>query len=426
MTSPQQPAERPNGSLVKHTRTGYAGRPVVSILVREDDPRNPDELARWRPVEGNSRWLTWREALATGTVEPLFTAADVAAAAAARQHHREATAQSAGAQLSPDHYYWVQTPTAGRPRRGDLRLLAAVRDGVVQLYGTHQPAVVEAATMRLRRDSLRVTRTVGAGRRVLGLRRVHRRVGRLVEAGLLAQPVHHRGPGTPADGIGDPYLPTRAGLEALQRHRPGSRSPDSPAQPRVESLQPPRSHTGPGTPPPAAPATEGSAAAGGTRLAGPGVHTEIIDVDGRGPVASTPTTVAPGASQRAWPAAAVSHPTAHRQNGQHTVSDAAASAPGSATFAAGLEGTTELASAEARSFQSARRVLAQPPRTVDDRAAQVNLARDQLRDPATRQRGDAHLAARPQPGQARDPATSAGAAPPRPGSTARGLRGPRR
>lgn len=426
MTSPQQPAERPNGSLVKHTRTGYGGSPVVSILVREDDPRNPGELHRWRPVEGNSRWLTWHEALATGTVEPLFTAADVTAATAARQHRLQATAQTAGAQVSPDHYYWVETPTAGRPRRGDLRLLAAVRDGVVQLYGTHQPAAVETATMRLRRHSLRVTRTVGAAWRTLGLTRADRRIGRLVDAGLLAKPVQPGRPGAPAGGIDQPYLLTQAGVDALERHRPAGHQRHAPAPLTVESLQRPRSATaGPGTPP-AAPAVTGSAAAGGTRLAGPGVHVGIIGVDGRGPVGSAPGAVPSAASQPARPAAAVPHPTAHRQNGQHTVSDAAPSAPGSATFAAGPEGTTALTSAEARSYQSARRVLAQPPRTVDDRAAQLNVARDQLRNPATRQRWDAHLAARPQPAQAKGAGTMGAAAPSRPSPRAQDLRGPAR
>jgi hypothetical protein len=61
MTSPQQPAERPNGSFVKHTRIGFDARPMVSILVREDDPRNPDTPQRWRSVEGRSGWHTWEQ-----------------------------------------------------------------------------------------------------------------------------------------------------------------------------------------------------------------------------------------------------------------------------------------------------------------------------------------------------------------------------
>jgi hypothetical protein len=77
----QQPPERPNGSFVKHTRAGFDDRPVVSILIREDDPRNPDTPERWRSVEGSSRWYTWQQLHATGTVEPLFTGAEVAALA---------------------------------------------------------------------------------------------------------------------------------------------------------------------------------------------------------------------------------------------------------------------------------------------------------------------------------------------------------
>ncbi|MGH3442627.1 MAG: hypothetical protein ACRDUY_11420, partial [Nitriliruptorales bacterium] len=153
MTSPQQPAERPNGSFVKHTRTGFDARPMVSILVREDDPRNPDTPQRWRSVEGRGGWLTWEQLHATGTVEPLFTGAEVAAIAASR---RQATVQTTGAQWSRDQYHWQAAAAAGRPPRRDMRLLAAVAYGTVQLYGTHQPATVETATMRLHRNSLQV------------------------------------------------------------------------------------------------------------------------------------------------------------------------------------------------------------------------------------------------------------------------------
>jgi len=106
MTSPQQPAERPNGSFVKHTRTGFDARPMVSILVREDDPRNPDTAQRWRSVEGRGGWFTWGQLQATGTVEPLFTSAEVAAAAASRRQPGQATIQTAGAQWSRDQYHW--------------------------------------------------------------------------------------------------------------------------------------------------------------------------------------------------------------------------------------------------------------------------------------------------------------------------------
>jgi hypothetical protein len=124
MTSPQQPAERPNGSFVKHTRTGHGGRLVVSILVREDDPRNPGDPHRWRPVQGNSRWLTWDEALATGTVEPLFTTAEVAAAAASGKQHPPSITRRPVAPLSRDQYTlpatrrWWDAYLAARPEPG--------------------------------------------------------------------------------------------------------------------------------------------------------------------------------------------------------------------------------------------------------------------------------------------------------------------
>jgi hypothetical protein len=239
MTSPQQPAERPNGSLVKHTRTGFDGRPMVSILVREDDPRNPDTPQRWRSVEGRSGWSTWEQLHATGTVDPLFTGAEVAAAAASRQQ-RQATVQTAGAQWSRDQYHWRDTAAAaaGRPRRGDLRLLAAVADGKVQLYGTHRPALVETATMRLHRHSLQVIPTAGAAWHALGLTRVDQRVGRLVDAGLLAQPLQRGRPGTPAGNGDQPYLLTQAGVDVLDRHRPDrQRDHERPPQ-TVESLPP--------------------------------------------------------------------------------------------------------------------------------------------------------------------------------------------
>jgi hypothetical protein len=115
MTSPQQPVERPNGSFVKHTTTGNAGRLAVSILVREDDPRNPDDPHRWRPVQGNSRWLTWQEALATGTVEPLFTTAEVAASG--HQHPPSITQGPAAPPSRDDPYSW---PAARRWWDADL------------------------------------------------------------------------------------------------------------------------------------------------------------------------------------------------------------------------------------------------------------------------------------------------------------------
>lgn len=99
MNSPQRPIERPNGSFVKHTRAGFDGRPVVSILVREDDPNNPHRPDRWRPVEGNGRWVTWEQMHATGSVEPLFSA-DEMAAAIRRQQCPRGLAASTGPQQS--------------------------------------------------------------------------------------------------------------------------------------------------------------------------------------------------------------------------------------------------------------------------------------------------------------------------------------
>jgi hypothetical protein len=275
MTSPQQPAERPDGSFVKHTRTGFDARPMVSILVREDDPRNPDTPQRWRSVEGRGGWFTWEQLHATGTVEPLFTSAEVAAAAAPRQQPGQAAIQTAGALWSRDQYHW-RAAAAGRPRRGDLRLLAAVADGTVRLYGTHRPAAVHTATMRLHRNSLQVIPIAGAGAggRALGLTRVDQRVGRLVNAGLLAQPLQRGHPGTPAGNGGQPYLLTQAGVDVLYRHRPGRRRDHAQPPQTVESL-PPRQ-------PSARWVTAcgmAGASGGGPGLVGPGVHTEIIEAD---------------------------------------------------------------------------------------------------------------------------------------------------
>lgn len=113
MICPRWPAERPNGSFVKHTRAGFDGRPVVSILVREDDPDNPHRRDRWRPVEGNGRWVTWEQMHATGSVEPLFTAGEMAAAVRRQQRPRGPAASAGSRQPRPG-------PTAGvsgGPRR---------------------------------------------------------------------------------------------------------------------------------------------------------------------------------------------------------------------------------------------------------------------------------------------------------------------
>lgn len=422
MTSPQLPAERPNGSFVKHTRTGSGGRPMVSILVREDDPRNPDTPQRWRSVEGRSGWSTWEQLHATGTVEPLFTSAEVAAAAASRQQRRQATVQSAGAQWSRDQYHWRDAAAAaGRPRRGDLRLLAAVADGTVQLYGTHRPAVVETATMQLHQFSLKIIPTASAAWRALGLPRADQRVGRLVDAGLLAQPLQRGRPGTPAGNGDQPYLLTQAGVDVLDRHRPDRRRDHERPPQTVESLPPQQ--------PSARGITAGGMAGvsgGGPGLVGPGVHAEIIDVDdapGHQP-APLAAGVAPGQPQAA---ASREVPQPYQPDGRRDHAAETVGLPTSPSFAPGPDGTTTLATSTARSFASARSVLAQAPRTGDERPAGLTVARDQLRDPATRAHWDVHRPTRPQPGQAGNPpSTSTGAPPPRHGPATRDVGGPRR
>lgn len=421
MTSPQQPAERPNSSFVKHTRTGFDARPMVSILVREDDPRDPDRPQRWRSVEGRSGWFTWEQLDATGTVEPLFTSAEVAAAAASQQQHRQATVQTASAQWSRDQYHWRAAAAAGRPRRGDLRLLAAVADGTVQLYGTHRPAMVQTATMRLHRDSLQVIPTAGAAWRALGLTRVDQRVGRLVDAGLIAQPLQRGRPGTPAGNGDRPYLLTQAGVDVLDRHRPDRRRGHEWPPLTVESLLPQQPSTRGVT----AGAMAG-ASGGGPGLAGPGVHTEIIEV-GDAPGNQPAPSVASGAPGQPQAAASRDAPQPYQPDGRRDHAAGTVDLPTSPSFAAGPDGTTTLAISTERSFASARRVLAQAPRTDDDRLARLTVARDQLRDPSTRARWDAHRAARPQPGQAGNPpSTSTGTPPPRRGPATRDLGGPRR
>lgn len=422
MTSPQQPAERPNGSFVKHTRTGFDARPMVSILVREDDPRNPDTPQRWRSVEGRSGWHTWEQLHATGTVEPLFTGAEVAAAAASRRQLGRAAVQTASAQWRRDQYHWRDAAAAaGRPRRGDLRLLAAVADGTVQLYGTHRPAVVETATMRLHRNSLQIIPTAGAAWRALGLTRVAQRVGRLVNAGLLAQPLQRGRPGTPAGNGDQPYLLTQAGVDVLDRHQPDRRRDHERPPQTVESLPPQR------------PSARGITAAriagvsgGGPGPVGPGVHTEIIVVDdapGHQPAPSA-AGAAPGQPQAATSREA---PQPYQPDGRRDHATETVGLPTSPSFAAGPDGTTTLATSTEHSFTSARRVLAQAPRTGDDRLARLTVARDKLRDPATRAHWNAHQGARPQPGPAGNPpSTSTGAPPPQHGPAARDRGGPRR
>lgn len=115
------PPERPDGSYVKLTRTGWDGRQVVSILVREDNPDNPDEPHRWRAAEGNSRWLTWQDLHAAGRVDPLYSHAELAAAAAERSP--APTAQA----VAPAHRY-QQPHTPERLHQTTSTTSATTRD----------------------------------------------------------------------------------------------------------------------------------------------------------------------------------------------------------------------------------------------------------------------------------------------------------